>query len=276
MKKLSALLLALVMMLCCFAACTSGEGDTTTAAAGTTAADVTTGADVTTEAAKVDPNAKDEGVLTYAEFMALETGKDCVIEAFVQAKYSYAEAYGNTSLYLADGDGAYYVYRWTCSADEYNAIPVGAKVKVTGVKADYKGEVEVSNVTALEVVGEDKYVADILDVTSKLASEDLVKDQNKFVAVKGAEIVASTLDGKEVGSLYSYNGSGSKGSDVYFKLKVGDGVYTYLVESDFCGVDTPVYAAAEGLKVGDKVDIEGFLYWYDGAQMQVTSITASK
>ena len=33
------------------------------------------------------------------------------------------------------------------------------------------------------------------------------------------------------------------------------------------------YAAVETLKVGDKIDVEGFLYWYSGAQPHVTKVT---
>jgi len=282
MKKFTALMLVLVMMLCCFVACTSGKTETTTAAADdTTAAPADTTAEET-EAAKVDPNAKDEGVLTFAQFMALEDGKEATIEGFVQAKYDYSTGYNNTCFYLADGDGAYYVYRWQADADvekavaAYNKINVGDKIKVTGVKASYHGEVEIKDITALEVVGEDKYVAEIIDISDKLTAEDLINNQNKFVAVKGAEVVASTVDGKEYASLYKYNGTGSQGDDVYFTVKVGEKTYTYLVESDLCNKDTDVYKAAEALKVGDKIDLEGFLYWYDAGQMQVTSITASK
>ena len=273
MKKLTALILVLAMAVCCFAGCTGGKPETTTAADNTTA---TPAGDSTTEgAAQVDINAKDEGVLTYAAFVALETGKEAVIEGFLQAKYDYSEGYKNPRLYLVDGDGAYYVYRYGCEADDYAKLEIGAKLKVTGSRAEYHGEIEVSDVTALEVVGTDKYVADVLDITSSLASEDLIKNQNRFVCVKGAEIVASTVEGKDYASLYKYNGSGTQGDDVYFKIKVGEGTYTYLVESDFCNKDTDVYKAAEALKIGDKIDIEGYLYWYDGAQIQVTSIKAA-
>ena len=33
------------------------------------------------------------------------------------------------------------------------------------------------------------------------------------------------------------------------------------------------YAAAQALKIGDVIDVEGFLYWYNGAQPHVTNIT---
>ena len=39
------------------------------------------------------------------------------------------------------------------------------------------------------------------------------------------------------------------------------------------GQDTDVYKAVEALNVGDTIDVEGFLYWYEGANPHVTSVT---
>jgi len=44
------------------------------------------------------------------------------------------------------------------------------------------------------------------------------------------------------------------------------------VESYLTGADTDVYKAVEELKVGDKVDITCFLYWYNGANPHVIGI----
>jgi hypothetical protein len=33
-----------------------------------------------------------------------------------------------------------------------------------------------------------------------------------------------------------------------------------------------VYKAVKGLRVGDKIDLEGFLYWYNGANPHITSV----
>ena len=57
--------------------------------------------------------------------------------------------------------------------------------------------------------------------------------------------------------------------------------YTFCVESYLTGADTDVYKAVEALQAGDKVDIEGFVYWYDadedasgdGINTHITKIT---
>ena len=38
-------------------------------------------------------------------------------------------------------------------------------------------------------------------------------------------------------------------------------------------MDSDVYTAVRELKVGDVVDLEGFLYWYEGANPHITSVT---
>ena len=217
---------------------------------------------------------KSEGTMTYAEFMAAEVDAPVVIEAFVQAKQVYAAAYGNTSLYLADGDGAYFAYRAVCTQEEYDALTVGTKVKVTGFKTEWSGEVEIAQGCTFEVVAGDTWTAEAKDLTSTFGTEELVNFQNQKFTVSGAVVAASkNPDGEDVAFLYNYNGAGEEGSDLYFNVTIGDKPFQFLVESDFCGVDTPVYSAVKNLKVGDTIDVEGILYWYNGANPHVTSVT---
>ena len=52
--------------------------------------------------------------------------------------------------------------------------------------------------------------------------------------------------------------------------------YDFCVEYYLCGSDTDVYKAVEALNVGNVVDLEGFLYWYEGANPHVTALTVAK
>lgn len=281
MKKIS-LILAVVMIAALLASCGGNGTPDTTTPAGTTAAnvpdntteEVTTAEEITT-AAEVDGKTKSEGVLTYAEYLAAEVDKPVVIEGFLQAKYEYSEQYGNTSLYLADDDGAYFVYRWVCTKEQYDAVSVGDKLKVEGIRTAWSGEDEIKEKTAvITVVGTDKKIYPAEDFTAKLDSEDLVKSQNKAALFTGVKIAAKkNADGQDVPFLYGAKGTGSEGGDIYFDIIAGEKTYTFVVESDFCSKDTDVYKAAQALKIGDTVDIEGFLYWYNGVNTQVTKIT---
>ena len=123
---------------------------------------------------KEDINAKSEGVMTYEAYAAAAADAEVVIEAYVQAKQAYSEAYGNTSLYLQDGKGGYFVYRMACTADEYASIKVGNKIKITGYKDVWSGEQEIIDAEFEIISG--NYVATAEDVTSLLGSAELEAD----------------------------------------------------------------------------------------------------
>lgn len=218
---------------------------------------------------KEDINKKSDGVMTHAEYVAAEDEAPLVIEAYVQGKQIYSAQYGNTSLYLQDGEGGYFVYRWACTQEQYDAVKVGNKVKVTGFKTSWSGEMEVKDVSALEVV-EGNYVATPVDVTSLLGTDDLVKHQNELVVFKG--LTVEDYDG--TGKAFQYKAE--DGSDIYYKVSLNGTTFEFTVESDLCGAGTDAYEAVKGLKVGDKIDVEGFLYWYNGANPHTTKVTISK
>jgi hypothetical protein len=72
--------------------------------------------------------------------------------------------------------------------------------------------------------------------------------------------------------MYNWNGAGDEGSDLYFSVTDGTNTYTFTVESYLCGKDTDVYKAVKALNVGDVINLEGFLYWYDGVNPHITSV----
>ena len=112
MKKLTALLLSLVLAL------------SVVACGGADKADV-----------------KSEGVMTHAEYMAAALESEVVIEAYVQAKQGWWD--NTATVYLQDKEGAYFAYNMACTEEEYAKIPTGTKIKVTGYKAEWSGEVEI-------------------------------------------------------------------------------------------------------------------------------------
>ena len=207
-----------------------------------------------------DINAKSEGVMTYAEYAAAEMDSQVVIEAYVQAKQIYNATYGNTTLYLQDGEGAYFVYRLPCTQSEYDAIKVGNKVKVTGYKSAWSGEVEIVDPT-ISVIG-GNYIAKAFDATSIAGDEEaLLARQNQLVAFKNAEIVSIEFK------------SGEPGDDIYVTAKVGTATISFCLEVDLITADTDVYNTVKALNAGDKVDIECFLYWYNAPNPHIIGVT---
>lgn len=244
MKKFTALFMAVVLVLAC-AGCGSNGGD----------------------------DKKSEGVMTYDEYAAAALDSEVVVETYVQAKQSWWE--DQATVYSQDKDGAYFLYNMACSEEDYAKLTPGTKIKVTGYKSEWSGEVEI--VDATFEIEDGNYVAAAEDVTSLLGSDDLIKHQNKFVAFKGMTVEAAGQDenGNDVAYLYSWDGSGQDGDDLYFNVSLNGNTYTFTVESYLCDSSTEVYAAVKNLNIGDKIDMEGFLYWYEGVNPHITSVKAA-
>lgn len=258
MKKILALALALIMIFALAACDTTNNPGTTTNP-------------TTPSNPQFNPLAKDEGTMTYAEFLAAEKEDPIVIECFVQAKQGWWD--GKIKVYAADPDGAYFVYDMLCSEEDAARLVPGTKIKVTGYKDIYHGEHEVGE-GATFVFMDGTWIAEAVDVTALLASDNLIDYQNRYVTIKGATIVPSVDDnGVESNFHYGWKGTGSQGSDLYFNISVDGNIYNMCVESYLCGKDTDVYKAVEGLKIGDTVDLTGFLYWYDSVNPHITGVT---
>ena len=220
--------------------------------------------------AKDDINAKSEGVMTYAEYAAAALDTEVVVETYVQAKQSWWD--NTATVYTQDGEGGYFLYNMACSEEDYEKLTPGTKIKVTGYKAEWAGEVEIIDAT-FEIV-EGNYVAEAEDMTALLGSDELINNQNKFVSFKDMTVEAAgqDADGNDVAYLYSWDGSGQDGDDLYFNVSSNGNTYTFTVESYLCDNTTDVYAAVKNLKVGDVIDMEGFLYWYEGVNPHITSV----
>ena len=225
-----------------------------------------------------DKDTPDEGgdaavtVMTHAEFDAAAVDSSVTVETYIQARQGWWEkdGVGVATFYTQADDGAYFLYNMPCSKEDYDSLMVeGAKIRVSGYKAEWSGEVEIIDAT-WEVLDGDTKTYEALDVTSLLGTDELIAHQNEKVSFKGMTVAASNDAGAPF--LYNWDGSGSEGDDLYFNVMLNDTIYTFVVESYLCGPGTDVYEAVKGLNVGDVVDMEGFLYWYNGANPHITSV----
>ena len=66
------------------------------------------------------------------------------------------------------------------------------------------------------------------------------------------------------------------GDDIYVTLSKDGASYEFCVEFYLTGTDTKVYKTVGELKAGDVVDVEGFLYWYEGPNTHLTSVTLAE
>ena len=211
-------------------------------------------------------------VMSHEEYIAAELDTEVTIETYVQAKQSW---WNDQAIYYCQSeDGAYLLYNMACSKDEFDALVPGTKIRVTGYKSEWSGEVEIVDAT-YEILEAEPFFAEPLDVTDLLGTEQLIDHQNELVAFKGMTVEAYD----ESGAAFAYKNAENKTDDLYFKVSKDGVVYDFCMEFYLCDAETgenPVaeaYSAIENLKVGDVVDLVGYLYWYNGANPHIIAVT---
>ncbi len=281
MKKFLSVLLALGLAVSA-TACAGGASSSSEAAS--SEPEATPAAE--SEAATSEAAAPTGEVMTYDEYMAIEVKEGdrvpVTIQGYVQAKQSlYTDpttGLSNTSLYLQDEDGAYFAYRVQCTPEDFEKLTEGVCVQISGEKTMWAGEVEIAEGCTFTFVDDaDTYVAEPVDVTELLGTDELESHQNQKVKFTGLTVAPSEIDGDETqyAFLYNYDGSGTQGDDVYFNVEYNGEKYQFLVESDLCDSESEVYKAVEALEIGQTIDCEGFLYWYEGVNPHITSVTVN-
>jgi len=244
MKKILSLILALVLAM--FAVCALAE-----------------------EAAVEEEEVTEVPLMTYADYALAEIDAPVYVETYVQAHQSWWN--DKITVYAQSEDGAYFIYELACSEEDAAKLVPGTKIAVKGYKSEWSGEVEITDAT-FEILEADPFIAEPEDVTAKLGTDELIDDQNKLVAFKGMTVEAYD----ETGAAFAYKNAENKTDDLYFKVSKDGKTYDFCVEFYLCGQDTEVYKAVEALQVGDVIDLEGFLYWYNGANPHITSVKAAE
>ena len=241
MKKLIAILLVLVMVLA-VAGCTkpveTPDGSTNGTTAGT------------------EPKSD---VMTHEEYMAAAKDAKVVVETYVQATQSWWD--NKITVYCQSKDGAYFAYELACSEADAAKLIAGTKIKITGTKGEWSGEIEIMDGKFEFVEGGDTYIAEAFDATALLGTDDLIKHQNEKVAFKGMTV--EKIEYK----------NGEPGDDIYVTLGLNGKSYSFCVERYLTAPETDLYKSFATLEVGKTVDVEGFLYWYEGANPHITAIT---
>lgn len=272
MKKFISTLLVLSLSLS-LAACSSNSSSTEAE----TSTEETTAEETTAEETSAETQAEDSGtVLSYDEYIAADVDTEVTVEAYVQAKQSWYADQATATVYAQDEDGAYFFYDMACSEEDYANLTEGTLIRVTGYKSEWEGEVEIIDASFEFVEGGDTFIAEPLDATELLGSDELIDHQNEKVSFTGLTVEASTdADGNDAAFLYNYDGSGSEGDDLYFNVSYNGETYSFVIESYLTDSSTDVYAAVEALEIGQTIDCEGFLYWYEGVNPHITSVTVT-
>ena len=197
-------------------------------------------------------------VMSHDDYIAAAIDAEVVIETYVQAHQSWWD--NKITVYCQSKDGAYFLYELQCSEEDAAKLVPGTKIKVTGTKGEWEGEVEVMDGT-FEFAGSDTYIAPAFDATALLGTDELIAHQNEFVTFKGMTVEAVNYK------------NGEPGDDIYVTLGYNGASYEFCVELYLTGPETEVYQTVGTLAEGDVVDVEGFLYWYQGPNAHITNVT---
>ena len=197
--------------------------------------------------------------MTHDKYMEAAMDSKVTVDTYVQATQSWWD--NKITVYCQSKDGAYFAYELACSeADAAKLVP-GTAITITGTKGEWAGEIEIMDGTFEFGKANDTYIAEALDVTNLLGTDKLIDHQNEKVLFKGMTVEAIEYK------------NGEPGDDIYVTLSYNGASYDFCVERYLTGPETEVYAAVGALQAGDKVDVEGFLYWYEGPNPHITSIT---
>lgn len=196
--------------------------------------------------------------MTHEQYVAAEMQSQVVVETYVQAHQSWWD--NKVTVYCQSPDGAYFLYELACTEADAEKLVPGTKIRVTGNKGEWAGEVEIMDGT-FEFVKGDSFIAQPLDVTDLLGTDALIDHQNELVSFTGMTV--ENIEYK----------NGEPGDDIYVTLGHNGGSYSFCVEVYLTGTDSDVYTTVGQLNVGDTVNVEGFLYWYEGMNPHITSIT---
>ena len=89
----------------------------------------------------VDNTQPETVVMTYEEYMAAEIQAPITVDVYVQATQSWWD--NKITVYAADFDGAYFIYEMACSEEDAAKLTLGTKIRVSGFKAEWSGEIEI-------------------------------------------------------------------------------------------------------------------------------------
>lgn len=273
MKKKLAMALALTCAIAMTACGGSSAPAETAAPAPTAESTVEEPAPVVDESVveAADPSA-DLYIMEYDEYVTAEVDDPVCLDVYVQAKQSWWQDTASIYAQCSEEGGGVFIYAMPISQEDYDALVPGTKIRVNGFKAEWSGEVEIVD-AEYTVLDEEPQVFAAVDATEFLGTDTLIDYQNCYVSFKDMTVESKDAKGNEFTWQYGYDGSGTDGDDIYLNVSKDGQIYTFTVESYLTGAGTDVYEAVKTLEAGQTVDLEGFLYWYEGANQHITSVT---
>ena len=171
-------------------------------------------------------SAEEAAAMTHDEYVAAELDTEVTVETYVQAHQSWWD--GKITIYAQSEDGAYFIYNAACAEEDAEKLVPGTKIRVTGYKSEWSGEVEIVDATFEIIEDAEPWIAEPVDVTELLGTDELIAHQNEYVMFTGMTVESYTYQNGEetvdtnAAFAYGWDGSGAEGanSDLYFNLSI--------------------------------------------------------
>ena len=210
-------------------------------------------------------------VISHEAFLTAEEDSFVTVECFVQAKDAWTDGVG--ALYAQEEDGAYYLPRLRCPREEYESLEIGRKIRVKGYKAHWNDSVEIADASFQLLDG--NWIAEAKDVTALIGTEELAEHQNEKVCFRSMTVEAMP-DGHSVW-YYGWDNSApaGEGTERYFRASYEGRVCDFTVKPTLCENAEEVLKTLEQMQVGDRVDLTGFLRYYNGPLPRITEIVCT-
>jgi len=255
------LVVALAISLAACGDTTSTTTETSVSTETSTSVDTPASTDTSVEENKEPATgAVEVAVMTYADYVAANVDDEVIFNCYVQATQSWWD--GKISVYAADADGAYFIYNMACTEEDAAKLVPGTEITVTGFKAEWAGEVEVAEGATFQFVeGGDSFVAEAKDVTEYIGTDDMATFMNQLVSFTDMTVEAVSYKNNE------------PGDDIYVTLSKNDTKVEFCLEYYLNGSDEEFYNTVGNLEAGATVDVTAYLYWYEGPDGHLTSVT---
>lgn len=218
------------------------------------------------------PAEKMSGVMSFQAFLAAEDDSPVTVEGYVQAKEERRD--GCCGLYMQNEEGAYYLSRLRCTQQEYDTLKTGRKIRVNGYKSHWNDAIEISDASFTLLEG--NLIAEAEDVTALIGSDALLQHQNEKVAFSGMTVEVMP-DGHSVWYRgWDNTAPAEEDSELWFRASSGGMVCDFTIKPSLCENRDEVLETLQQLQAGDRVDLTGFLRFYNGALPRITAITQSE
>lgn len=213
----------------------------------------------------------------YSFYDNASKGESYNLSGWILALEAYSTQYNSASIYLLDEslEGAYYCYSVKMSVDFYNGLKIGSPVTVSVTSTVYNGLIETKSSGSI--------VAN-KDLAAKTEAEMLAaKDiSNIFITADSKKITYAQssyakLTHMKVTKISGVKLDSTSTTHSFITLERNGETVSVALNKNLMALDSQAAkdldAEVKKLKVGDYVDVEGLVGWYNGIQLLATKAT---